>query len=112
MGIDLAQFERDGIAIIADLPASALYAGRAFDGALTDLTKRERLTLTGAVEGVDAQFIFPVSAITANHAIKEGDRIGITPPGKTAMVNYRITEIQRDADGKFYSLTIASDRRS
>ena len=112
MAIDTAQWGTDLAGMIADLPASAKWAGRTFDCSISELTREETLILVGNVAVIGLSCIFPVTAIAGLPEPTAQDRIEIQRPGETSFSRYEIIEATKPADAVAWNLTLRDDDRN
>lgn len=112
MAIDTAQWATDLSGMIADLPATAKWGGRAFSCSITELTREETLVLVGNITNIGLTCIFPVSAISGLQDPTPQDRIEIKRPGESSFSRYEIIEALKPADAVAWNLTLKDDHRN
>lgn len=98
--------------MIADLPASAKWAGKTFDCSISELTKEETLLFVGNLTNVAFACIFPASAIAGLPEPKPQARIEMKRPGEAAYFKYEIVSALKPADAVAWNLTLKDDNRN
>jgi hypothetical protein len=92
--------DSDLAAMIDDLPASLIYAGRTYEVTASEVTRGKRLDMEGMLDTAD----MTVVAFAEDFPVRPRENATCTLDG----VGYRIDRVQESPDGAAYTLSLGA----